>query len=154
MSIPHALDRLLDDVLLGLPHGSAARVRITVSEPIRILGDQQRLRRAIRSLLDNALKYSPPGSRLNISATAIHPKRQIGFLARSARGDGAGWHRPDDLPRPEFAIQPGLGLQQQQPARVGALLCDDRQISDRHHVRSHARLSSRLTATISISRSR
>ncbi|MGZ3582097.1 MAG: sensor histidine kinase [Ktedonobacterales bacterium] len=75
-----------------------------------VLADEVRLRQIIINLLTNALKYSPPGSRLNISATAIHPKRQIGFLARSARGDG-GPQRKQEAPQYQINVQDyGLGV--------------------------------------------
>ena len=78
-----------------------------------VLADEVRLRQIIINLLTNALKYSPPGSRLNISAAPIHPKRQIGFLARSARGDG-GPMRKQDAPQYQINVQDyGLGV----PAR-------------------------------------
>lgn len=75
-----------------------------------ILADEVRLRQIIINLLTNALKYSPPGSRLNISATPIHPKRQIGFLARSARNDG-GPPRKQEAPQFQINVQDyGLGV--------------------------------------------
>lgn len=78
-----------------------------------VLADEVRLRQIIINLLTNALKYSPPGSRLNISATPIHPKRQIGFLARSAHGDG-GPARKQEAPQYQINVQDyGLGV----PAR-------------------------------------
>lgn len=75
-----------------------------------VLADEVRLRQIIINLLTNALKYSPPGSRLNISAAPIHPKRQIGFLARSARNDG-GPARKQEAPQYQINVQDyGLGV--------------------------------------------
>ncbi len=78
-----------------------------------VLADEVRLRQIIINLLTNALKYSPPGSRLNITAIPIHPKRQIGFLARSARSDGGPMYK-QDAPQYQINVQDyGLGV----PAR-------------------------------------
>lgn len=56
---PVQLDELLDGVIARLASSGAARVRVTETSPITILGDEPRLRRAVQSVLDNALKYSP-----------------------------------------------------------------------------------------------
>lgn len=118
---PVALAPLFQTVLetfdpreLGSLHTSNALasrpVALDIPADAVVLADEVRLRQIIINLLTNALKYSPPGSRLNISATSIHPKRQIGFLARSARGDG-GPQRRQEAPQYQIDVQDyGLGV--------------------------------------------
>lgn len=119
--VPVALAPLFQTVLetfdprelgsLNATNALASRaVALDIPADAVVLADEVRLRQIIINLLTNALKYSPPGSRLNISATPIHPKRQIGFLARSARGDG-GPPRKQEAPQYQINVQDyGLGV--------------------------------------------
>lgn len=69
---PIRLDELVEDaVALANSHGRLRAVWFeTVSEPSWIVGQSDRITRAVGNLLDNALKWSPDGSTVEVTCSA------------------------------------------------------------------------------------
>lgn len=60
-------------------------VRLVRSEPVRVMGDRERLDQCVRILLDNAIRYSPDGSSVDVDVT-----RDDGHAVVSVTDHGVG----------------------------------------------------------------
>ena len=63
---PVGLDELLAVTVREYEH-AGSRLRVTVLEPTRVLGDEEALRRMIGNLIDNALVHGPEGGPVEIA---------------------------------------------------------------------------------------
>jgi signal transduction histidine kinase len=64
---------LLDEVAAGLEHTTRLRdnrFELDGEETLTVIGDRDRLKRALTNILDNALRYSPAGAPVHLSWTA------------------------------------------------------------------------------------
>lgn len=101
---PVELDRLVTDVLRAM-RVEMAKHRLSVEhlEPVRVLGDPDRLRELLVILLDNAIRYTPEGGRIRV------------WLARKPSG-GASHPSPgpDGAGEVELAVEDtGIGISQE-----------------------------------------
>ena len=93
---PFALDVALADVIdLFTPLAEECGVKLTLAEhaPVRIAGDDGRLRQMIGNLLDNAIKFTPAGGSVQAALITSNGAAQL-----TVRDTGAGI-APDDLSR-------------------------------------------------------
>jgi signal transduction histidine kinase len=72
------LRALLDDVIGDLEPRVRPYVVLDMSDPIDVVADREKLRRAIYNLVDNACKYSTPASTVTVRAVETHGRVQIG----------------------------------------------------------------------------
>jgi PAS domain S-box-containing protein len=104
----------LDALQARAPAEHATVVLRAGPQPIRVMGDPDRLEQVIDNLLDNALKYTPSGGAIEVSVTAEGNEAVL-----RVRDSGIGIS-PDFLPRvfdvfsrsgsPTSQSRPGLGL--------------------------------------------
>ncbi|HEX2863836.1 MAG TPA: HAMP domain-containing sensor histidine kinase [Deinococcales bacterium] len=124
---PVDLDGVVLDALglaRRLPGGE--RLRVESLEPLRVLGDADRLTQLVLILVDNALKYSPPGAPVTVSLSSRGPHA---VLEVRDRGPGI----PPDQQRRVFErfyrIDPGRG---RDPGGTGLGLSIARWIAEQH----------------------
>jgi signal transduction histidine kinase len=70
------LDEVVEDVVeeLGILH-SGHRIALDIPkhiQPVKVMGDPERIMRLVYNLLENALKYTPSGGQVAISITSNH----------------------------------------------------------------------------------
>jgi two-component system, OmpR family, sensor histidine kinase MprB len=101
------LDLLVEDAAERIAAATSTEIEVDV-EPCDVVGDAERLHRAITNLLDNAVKWSPPGA-------AVEVRVRDGEVVVRDHGPGIA---PDELARvfdrfyraPEARRLPGSGL--------------------------------------------
>ncbi len=112
---PVALERLVADLIEELDRDED-RIELVCPEPVRVrvLGEEESLRRAVRNLIENALVHGPPRGTVTV---AIHRTDAHAQLTVSDQGQGPDpamhermferfWRGPDASERPGS----GLGL--------------------------------------------
>ncbi len=82
------LDELVQDAradaeVLAQPH--RIRVRVTVCEPLTVMGDRHRLRQVLLNLTDNAVKYNQPDGEVTL---ALQQRGDLAELVISNTGPG------------------------------------------------------------------
>ena len=107
---PLRLDQLVEDaVAVATTHGRSREIRFALwAEPSWVLGQRERIARAVGNLLDNALKWSPDGGVVEVLCAG-------GVVTVRDHGPGIA---PDDLPHvfdrfyraPGARALPGSGL--------------------------------------------
>jgi two-component system, OmpR family, sensor histidine kinase MprB len=101
------LDVLVEDAAERIAAATSAEIDVD-AEPCEVVGDAERLHRAITNLLDNAVKWSPPGE-------VVEVRVRHGEITVRDHGPGIA---PDQLPKvfdrfyraPEARRLPGSGL--------------------------------------------
>ena len=103
---PHEPPVELDRVVLQLVRqmrkrleiaGSPLKLEVSHIEPVRVRGDEERLRRVLLILLDNAIKYSPTREEVGANGVKVSLEQVEGQAALSVRDMGIGID-PADLP--------------------------------------------------------
>jgi signal transduction histidine kinase len=77
--------------------GSTLQLEVGHIEPVRVLGDEESLRRVALILLDNAIKYTPTSSEDNIGRVTVSVERVSGQAMLYVHDTGIGID-PADLP--------------------------------------------------------
>ena len=77
--------RVVADEFRALAESQGRELRVSASEPVHALGDEQRVQQIVRILVENALRHTPAGTAVDVS-TSAHDGRARVFV----RDDGPG----------------------------------------------------------------
>jgi signal transduction histidine kinase len=90
---PIALDEFIEQIFEEtkvLAESKKIRVKLELSQPIRIQGDAVRLKQLLLNLIDNALKYTPPRGQVTLTLT-----KKEGDAVLTVKDNGIGIPRKD-----------------------------------------------------------